>query len=482
MNDLNALANDEVAYTSHEIAKKYLLLAFWFPNLFASWQIITFMRKQLTSLASFFKSFRGLNNLLRYNPLFYPKITDTIREINNTDATTRRQVVLPLLNTTLKAALQTPYGKGRNQNLPDWPILQKEAVRANPKHFETSHWPTVPAATSGSSGKPLRLKRGLKNIAAEQAFLDAILGDDYPTFRQARIAILRGDTVKDPADQQPPYGEYHHSRKLILSFPHLSEANAGWFIDELQKFQPDIFWVYPTGADFLASLCLQEGRKLTLPVILSSSEMLTPEAWSRMEAAFGGRVIDYYGQAERACLSYQYQPYEAWFCPAYGWVELFPDQEEIGENLRRAKIVATSYWEDKMPLVRYDTSDYIAYPAHYTEDDLSLVALGLKPFTRVIGRESEFLITPRGERIQALNNIPRDVKHLRRAQFIQHHTDRVEVRLDVEPAFGEAEQQELLASARTKIPPEVRITIVTDQPLEVTDSGKTPFVIRTVDH
>lgn len=387
----------------------------------------------------------------------------------------------PLLNATLKAALQTPYGKGKNATLQQWPILQKEEVRTNPQRFETAHWPAAPAGTSGSSGMPLRLKRSLKNIAAEQAFLDAMLGQDVPTFRQARVAVLRGDTVKDPAEHQPPYGEYVHDRKLILSFPHLNEANADWFIDELQAFQPDIFWVYPTGADFLASLCLQKGRKLTLPVVLSSSEMLTPEAWSRMEAAFGGKVIDYYGQAERVCLSYQYQPHEAWFCPAYGWVELFPDDVPVGENLRRAKIVATGYWEDKMPLVRYDTNDYIAYPAHYTDEDLSLVALGLKPFTRVIGRESEFLITPGGERIQALNNIPRDIKHLRRAQFIQHQTDRVEVRLDVEPDFGDAEQQELLASARTKIPPDVHITIVTDQPLEVTDSGKTPFVIRTVD-
>ena len=440
------------------------------------------MRKQLTALASRLKSSRRLNNLLRYNPLYYGQIAATIRKIDETDASNREQAVQPLLNATLKAALRTPYGKGKNETLQQWPILHKEEVRANPHHFETRHWPTVPAATSGSSGMPLRLKRGLKNIAAEQAFLDAILDDDALTFRRARIAVLRGYTVKDLNDHQPPFGSYHHQNQLVLSLFHLNQGNADWYIDALDNFRPDIFWVYPTGADFLASLCLQRDRKLTIPVVLSSSEMLTPDTWGRMQEAFGSKIIDYYGQAERVCMSYQCQPHEAWFQPAYGFVELFPDDVPLDENLRRAKIVATGYWKDKMPLVRYDTGDFIAYPAHYTPDDLRLVALGLRPFTRVIGREGDFIITPQGERIQALDQIPYYVKHLRRAQFIQHRTDRVEVRLDVEPAFGEAEQQELLASARTKIPPDVHITIVTNQPLEVADSGKTPFVIRTVDH
>ena len=439
------------------------------------------MRNQLNALATFFKSFRGLNDLLRYNPIYYRRVADMIHTIGQTGVSDRQQAIAPLLGATLKAAIRTPYGRGRDQILSHWPILQKSEVKVAPSRFQTNHWPAIPAATSGSSGEPLRLKRSLKNIAAEQAFLDSLLGSDVFTFRQARTALLRGDTVKDPADGQPPFGEYRHSYQLVLSFPHLNEANVSWFIDELNSFQPDIFWVYPTGADFLASLCLQKGKTIPIPVVLSSSEMLTLEARSRMEKVFGGEIIDYYGQAERVCLSYQKRADEAWFAPAYGFVELFPDDAPAEDNLRRAKVVATGYWKDKMPLVRYDTNDYIAYPAHYTSDDLSLVALGLKPFTRVIGRESEFLVTPTGERIQALNNIPKDVRHLRRVQFIQHHPDRVEVRLDVEPGFNAAEQHKLLTGARTKIPPTVRLTIVTDQPLEVTESGKTPFVIRTAE-
>ncbi len=412
------------------------------------------MKSQLLALAGVAKSLPKLNNLLRYNPFYYATVAAIIRAIKQTSASERRAAVQPLLQKTLEEAAKTAYGKGRSLNLAEWPVLTKEVVRQNPVHFHTSQWISVPASTSGSSGVPLRLRRSLKNIVAEQAFLDALISPPIPKFRDARVAVLRGDTVKSPADYSPPFGSYRHPHQLALSFPHLNNATADWYIDELTKFRPDILWVYPTGADFLASLCLARQRQLSVPVTLSSSEMLSPPAWDRIRKAFGGELIDYYGQAERVCLSYQRHPNEAWFHPAYGFVELFPDHEQVADDhLRRAKIVATGYWNDKMPLVRYDTGDYIAYPKHYTEADLAQVALGLKPFTRIIGRESEFLITPKGERIQALNNIPRDVKHLRQAQFIQHHSDQVEIRLDVEEAFNKQDYQTLLTSARTKIPP-----------------------------
>ena len=436
------------------------------------------MRSQLLKLVRFIKSFQKLNDLLRYNPLLYPTITAAIRTVEQTNGYNRYSAVHPLLEATLKNAQKTPYGKGQDRTLAHWPILQKAEVKADVGRFQTSQWLTVPAATSGSSGVPLQLKRSLKNITAEQAFLDDLLKGSAPPFRQARTAVLRGNTVKDPADQQPPFGVYQNENNLVLSLFHLNERSAGWFIRELEKFQPDILWVYPTGADFLASQCLQSSVQLSIPVVLSSSEMLPHASWNRMKEAFGGDIIDYYGQAERVCLSYQHQPDEAWFHAAYGFVELFPDDEPVDEHLRRAKIVATGYWNDKMPLVRYDTGDYVAYPAHYTADDLSLVALGLKPFTRIIGREGDFIITPQGERIQALGQISAGIKHLRRVQFIQHRSDQVEVRLDVEPGFGESEKRALLEHARTKIPPTVELTLVTDQPLEVTHTGKTPFVIR----
>jgi phenylacetate-CoA ligase len=143
-------------------------------------------------------------------------------------------------------------------------------------------------------------------------------------------------------------------------------------------------------------------------------------------------------------------------------------------------VIATGFWNRRMPLVRYDTGDRIAYPATYTPADLADVTLGLKPFLQVIGRQSEYLVTPEGSRVLGLNNIPREVNHVLRVQFIQERPDHVEIRVQPAPGYTDADAARLLANARTKIPESVTITITSNQPMRNTAHLKTPFVLRTV--
>jgi phenylacetate-CoA ligase len=206
--------------------------------------------------------------------------------------------------------------------------------------------------------------------------------------------------------------------------------------------------------------------------------MLSPEAFTRLEKAFSATVVDYYGQAERVCLSYQTKPDEAWFEPAYGLVELTPLAEVAQTGFITASVVATGFWNSVMPLVRYTTGDKILYPDSYSAQDVALIPLGLKPFTRILGRESEYLLTPEGAKIQALNNIPREVNNIHQVQFIQHSLESVEIRVLATENFTILDKEKLLYNARLKIPESIALTITHDAPLEQTSQRKTPFVIR----
>lgn len=244
------------------------------------------------------------------------------------------------------------------------------------------------------------------------------------------------------------------------------------------------------GGEYLASLMIERKLQLPVKVVFSSSEMLLEGAWTRLSQAFpGARIIDCYGQAERVCLSVQHDRLSGWFVPAYGFVELLPDSEDShqpvegdhtvdGQAVRLLKVVATGFWNEVMPLVRYDTGDWIAVPSSYTTDDLKLVALGIKPFLRMMGRGVEYLLTPDGGRIFALNFFPREVKHLLRLQLIQRQPDTLEVRALVEAGFGQESMNQLMANIRTKLPESVRVDIVLDQPLICTAGGKVPYLIR----
>jgi phenylacetate-coenzyme A ligase PaaK-like adenylate-forming protein len=439
------------------------------------------MRDRLTALVAYAKSQRRLNNVLRYHPLYYSKTQRVIARMALSGPEARRALQSELLAKILRTAQRTPYGRAYSLNLHDWPILDKEQVRADPGRFLAPVlWP-VPAATSGSSGVPLRLERGLSNIASEQAFLDSLLAPYGLSFKTARIAVLRGDNVKSPVDMTPPFGRYRDPGYLILSFPHLNPETLDWFADELERFRPDILWIYPTGGSFLASLLQEHQRHLRIPVILSSSEVLEWQARALMQHTFGSVVLDYYGQAERVCFSWQDEAHTAWFHPAYGLVELDPLPAEDSTAVREARVIATGFWNKRMPLVRYDTGDRIAYPAAYTARDLADVALGLKPFLQVMGRRTEYLVTPEGGRVLGLNNIPREVAHLLRVQFIQERANHVEIRVQPTPGYTPEDAAHLMRNARTKIPDSISIAIVSDLPLRTTAQMKTPFVIRTLD-
>lgn len=434
---------------------------------------------KLASLGAVFKRNTFLNNLVRYPPGYFQVASRVVREMDDPKSEARIDGATRLLARTLAWARQTAYGRQWGGELSAWPVLDKSIVQEKPDDFRRNRLLSVPANTSGSSGMPLRVWRGPANIAAEQAFLDHLLSPERLSFRTARIVILRGDMPRAGPDGSLPLWSYTDKKRLVLSCPGLTRKTAALYLDEVARFRPDVLWIYPTGGDQLATLCLELGRTLPVRVVLSSSEVLSAACWQRLLAAFKGRVIDYYGQTERVCISVQRSADEGWFVPAYGHVELMPEPPSHDPCVtRQARVVATGYWNDRMPLVRYDTGDRVEYPAHYGSDELVAVGLGLKPFIRVLGRGSEFLWAPGGARVQALNNIPREVTHIRQAQFVQHADYAVELRVIPLTGFGPEDEAALMHACRTKIPATVPVTVRVVESLETTPQGKTPFVIR----
>lgn len=420
-----------------------------------------------------------LKDSFRYHPLYYNAAKSKIKRLQAADKDGRKRLQQSYSQALLKKARHTVYGRDMPEILDAWPLLTKEQVKIHPDVFITKGWLRTSACTGGSTGMPLKLRRCWQNVTYEQAFIDDLLAPYGFSFKHSKIAVLRGDTVKQPNETTPPYGVYRNNHYLILSFPHLNSRTLAWYVNELRRFRPDILWIYPTGGDLLASLCLAYDIKLTIPVVLSSSEMLFPEIWPRLQHTFNAQVIDYYGQAERVCFSYQTKPDEAWFAPAYGKVELI--ESEVPSPMADTKvadIVASGFWNTAMPLVRYMTGDRLLYPAEYTPTELDDVTLGLKPFIRILGRDNEYIVTPDGAKIFALNHLPCNVPHIMRLQIVQTALDQIEIRVQPQVGYCQESEKVILANARVKIPESVGITVRADEPLYRTNQHKTPFVVK----
>jgi len=420
---------------------------------------------------------------VRRNPLYYTALVHELQHVETLDVDQRRAWVLARLDKVLRGASKTPYGHavGATRSIGSWPLLGKERVRENPRLFHPScNNFGIKAATGGTTGLPLQLTRSLQSVVVEQVCMDALyrkLGCDP---RTARIAVLRGHNVKSPDDTQPPYWRHAMGgRWLILSSSHLTAASIPHFIRALQNFMPDLLWVYPSALEAFCHLSEASELSLTIPRVLSSSEVLSSRARDLAERVLKCRLLDYYGLAERVALAYSDSSGYMFF-PGYSFIEFVPHAPDLDEQLW--EIVGTGLWNTSMPLVRYRTGDLVRLPADWKERERDEAALGFRSLKRIEGRDNDVLYAPDPARIlTGIDHIQRDVQNIRRLQVAQEARDRVVISVLPTANYGESDTLRIEMNARLKIPRSVALDIRVVDSLRTTSLGKIPFIIRSPD-
>ena len=439
------------------------------------------VRAMLLRAAARAKAAGQVDAAMRYNPWARRRVLSAlVRAEHSRNAPALTALTRDLTAAALGAAGGARYGKGRSPVLEDWPVLEKPQLAAAPEDFvNRRHWVRFPAGTGGTTGAPLRLWRSLESIAAEQVFLDRLLAPYGFNMRRARIAVLRGDSIKAPGDNRPPFGRFGHGgRRLLLSSQHLRPDSLPWYEAALRDFAPDILWVYPNAALNLLTLTARAGLDLAVPVIMASSEMLPGALHEFLAAQFRARIVNYYGQAERVCLAVSTRPGEFYFEPCYGRVEFGAPTADDDPAYRCWPIIGTNYWNPAMPLIRYHIGDLLLAPRAWGAAELAEVALGLRPFAGLAGREGEYLLTRDGMRIIGLNQIPREISHVLQLQLVQTDCDNLVINVAALPGFDARDAAAIMAQARAKIPASIAIRIEIVPQLITNERGKAPFVIR----
>lgn len=426
-------------------------------------------------------------NFVRRTPGLYPYVMNSLVRSEDMSLDERRALRDRLTARTLKQAQGTRYGRslGQSTTYDDWPILEKDMLRQDDAICSAGTLlPAHPAATGGTTGVPIVLRRSLQSVVFEQAVIDHLAmrhaGVDWKT---ARIAVLRGDTFKDPADMRPPHWQMRHGGlHLACSSIHLNAATVADFVEAIRDFRPDILWVYPSALEAFVRL----GAKILggtgladLKLVVSSSEVLDAAMQQEASAILKAPVLDFYGQSERVCASWHIKDSAHYFMPAYGRVELLHAHADDAHDYY--EIIGTSYWNPAQPLVRFRTGDLAKIRKGTSVADLEAITLGILPFDGIEGRRSEYVLSPEGARIIGINHIPRNVPDIAQMQIVQ--TDRAKVGIHVVPLqnFGEHAIGIILVNARQKIPGNMEVEIRTVDRLTRTASGKAPLVLRQID-
>jgi phenylacetate-CoA ligase len=417
---------------------------------------------------------------VRRNPLFYADAQREFERLERAGFNERRKWTNERLSELLFPASRSGYGRvvRGGGDIASWPLLTKAEVRGAPKVFAIgSQLFTIKANTGGTSGAPLDIVRSLRSVVVEQVCIDRMMKKVGVDARSARCAVLRTESIKDPNDFKPPYWVFAGGgNRLVLSSTHLNAATIEHYAQMIDTFNPECLLGYPTSLEALCFLLKRAKRRLHIPAVLCSSEVLHSRVWQAARETLNCRLLDYYGQAERVAFAYATAPEEYRFLPGYAHVEFEPAGME-GEH-KLYEIIGTPLWNRSMALIRYRTGDLVRLPAAWGERELEEVALGLRPFPGVLGRDSDILVTPDGVKVTGISHFQRDVANIVRIQVIQESAGKVVILVLPMEEYSDRDRDRLMHNAREKLPRNMHVEIRSVTALERTARGKTPFVIH----
>lgn len=257
-------------------------------------------------------------------------------------------------------AAPAPDGTRLRRVEPTARCVTKSMLREHPERFLRPRAPgsllRTTIRTSGTSGTPLSLVQTLGAVIREEAFIQRQLG--WIGWRPGqRRAWIRGDIVC--ADHPPDARYWCHDlwgKMLLMSSYHLSSKTVGAYVDALEAYDPVVLHAYPSSVAALASWLDAQGRRYgarALRGVLTSSETLEPGVRALVERAFGVRVFDWYGQAERVAAIGTCEQGSYHVLTDYGGVELLEGDDGLCE------LVGTTLNNPAMPLQRYRTGDRV---------------------------------------------------------------------------------------------------------------------------
>lgn len=370
--------------------------------------------------------------------------------------------------------------------LENWPILDKEPLRAHPQAFVADDCDISKMYhdhTSGTTGTPLHLYFSRSTLRQWYALFEARLRRWHGVSIAEPWGIFGGQAVVPFSQRRPPFWVRNRGlNQVYFSTSHIAPWSARHYVDAIQRFGLTHLIVY---ASSMYSLTLDVPSeelpvRSKLRVILSNAEPLHDFQRTRIERVLGCQVRETYGLAEMVCAASECEAGRLHWWPEVGIVEVLDgDDGEAGQH-NRGKLVATGLFNVDMPLIRYDTNDM----AEQTSEaeitcpcSRSLPLLG-----KVLGRHDDVLVTEDGRRPALVDIIFDPALHIREAQIVQEDLHNFTIKVVPAEGWSRQEADRLARALRQKVG-DVNVQVTEVQDIERTWAGKFRIIISNLtDH
>ena len=351
--------------------------------------------------------------------------------------------------------------------LANWPLLEKDAVRANPRAFVADDCDVKKMfheQTSGTTGKPLDIWRTRPTVAALYAIADARTRVWDGISATARWARLGGQLVTPVRQRRPPFWVWNAAMKqLYLSSYHLAPDLIPHYLDAMVRHGIVYLAGYPSSLHALAHEVVRLGRRdLKMTAVYTNAEPVLPEQRETISAAFQCPVRETYGMAEMVAAGSECSAGRLHQWPEFGHIEF----QEDGE------LLCTGLLNPDMPLIRYRVGDR-GQPA--ADVDPCDCGRGLPALGAIDGRTTDLLLTRDGRKVFWLNPVFYGLP-VRHSQIAQEQLDLVRVRVAPAPGFTAAMEQTIVRRLQERMG-DIRVIVDRVDEVPRTSNGKLRAVV-----
>lgn len=368
---------------------------------------------------------------------------------------------------------------GDPRRLADWPVLDKESVRNDPRAFLVDGLDPrrmLLEPTSGSTGTPLTLWRGRRTSIAWYALVEARMRRWNGVARTDRWAVLGGQLVVPPSARRPPYWVWNAaSRQLYLSSYHLAPGTVADYLRAIERAQVTYLLGYASALSALARLAEEEGLMAPrLRVALSNAEPLYAHQREAITRVFGCPVRDTYGTAELAGAASECKRGNLHLWPEVAVTEILDDDGTPVAPGLPGRLVATTLLNTDMPLVRYEIGDRLSLAPG---DWRCSCGCRLPLIGSIEGRLDDVLVTPEGRRIGRLDPVFKGDLPIREAQIVQETRTRVEMLVVPAAGYSPRTRTELGERLAERLGPSMDVEVREVERLERGRAGKLRSVV-----
>lgn len=220
------------------------------------------------------------------------------------------------------------------------------------------------------------------------------------------------------------------SNRIRLASFNFSEQDMFNYYRRIRRFAPSYLYGYASMIREFAVFLRRNGLKLSVPNVITTSEVLYPAQRKVIHDVLHGNVIDEYGCGEVGPIAFECPSGSLHLMADNLYFEILKDDGTEAQEGEIGELIVTELHSRAMPLVRYRLMDFVEVGTRHCE-----CGRGLPTIRRVIGRAYDYLVAKdgrrfHGEKVMYLLERLQDRKMgVRQMQVVQTAVDRLTIRL-----------------------------------------------------